>query len=785
MTRSHVTSCFDVFTLCFLLVSLHPLFLPFSTMGFCRRCGEIVPAQMSRCKCGGSAVAPAVNWNQSPQKDGSPDKWAKTYVSTTISRQTTSIGVSNSAPEQLYTLDAIGKRGVNQSPTKPARRFPRPLNTVGPSLSLTDGRVLHHIASTTTLQNLSPMKSNPVIPLRGSLGSTPTDVITSPDDATLAKAYGSILQRTDTLPIHTCAICSSIFPPDATIYPDPQTPSDIAPRFLCRSCFAAHGGSKGNCANCHREVLTVTREGGFIESTGMVWHKRCFRCESCHREIGHAPMVDLYGKPSCTECFDSCLDKKSTPKIRPPESPSNIGGMRYRSRESSPALEELSERLGIKRQATPEVQRDAPRETCISPSRMRTSSHPCDDDSLQLRAPLGGSPRPEILSYQETSVSPRKLPVPLRTVAIGSVTPVKPTTPSLSSSSSCSDSLSSCAPSTPSNSPRQSLTPTSVTPKAKGALKPLQAGAVEGKCSRCFQSLFSASGNGQIVTVPIDSGTGFTTSYHASCFRCFVCGDVFEDKHGGHARFVNDSRGVCHPECMKADRCESIRRHSPSRPISVFDCIPEHSPKSAPPLARPFPRFGGSELCPGCRKPVSLMEYGVVPGPQNSRWHGSCLVCGGKGAKHPRPGCGKKLDSAAKTDHNGNVWCRECMLLLPSGTCTSPQGSPIRAGLTPSYTGAGSDRLPRPEAGRLFGQVTGAGFEPRPGGLMRQYTGGAAGIMRRGSVSPTRQMTRSVSPTKGLMPVTRHPRPAGSWKHKSVDEGRGMFLVKQMTGTGQ
>ncbi|KAF8475432.1 hypothetical protein JB92DRAFT_3051413 [Gautieria morchelliformis] len=25
-------------------------------MGFCRRCGEIVPVQAARCKCGGSAV---------------------------------------------------------------------------------------------------------------------------------------------------------------------------------------------------------------------------------------------------------------------------------------------------------------------------------------------------------------------------------------------------------------------------------------------------------------------------------------------------------------------------------------------------------------------------------------------------------------------------------------------------------------------------------------------------------------------------------------------------------
>ena len=82
------------------------------------------------------------------------------------------------------------------------------------------------------------------------------------------------------------------------------------------------------------------------------------------------------------------------------------------------------------------------------------------------------------------------------------------------------------------------------------------------------------------------------------------------------------------------------------------------------------------------------MERGVVPGPQGTRWHAACLVCGGKrkkdaevqqksalwivgrggggGPKEKRmngePGCGKKLDSAAKTDGEGGVWCRECLV---------------------------------------------------------------------------------------------------------------------------
>lgn len=52
----------------------------------------------------------------------------------------------------------------------------------------------------------------------------------------------------------------------------------------------------------------------------------------------------------------------------------------------------------------------------------------------------------------------------------------------------------------------------------------------------------------------------------------------------------------------------------------------------------------------------------MVSGPQAKRWHKACLVCGGKGAKLPRPGCGKVLDSSAKLDIDGAIWCRECLV---------------------------------------------------------------------------------------------------------------------------
>lgn len=174
------------------------------------------------------------------------------------------------------------------------------------------------------------------------------------------------------------------------------------------------------------------------------------------------------------------------------------------------------------------------------------------------------------------------------------------------------------------------------------------------------------------------------------------------------------------------------------------------------------------------------MERGVVPGPQGSRWHASCLICGGKEAKGRRkemgkPGCGKKLDSAAKTDAEGRVWCRECLLLLP---VELRQASPVRSPvLQPNVTGNRGAFVAPQSTGTttIARQFTGiGGGDPA---VLRQLTGGG--------LSPTRQL--SSSPTKmfdGPRPGhARYPRPKSVTGVRNVGgEGRGMFLVRQLTG---
>lgn len=108
---------------------------------------------------------------------------------------------------------------------------------------------------------------------------------------------------------------------------------------------------------------------------------------------------------------------------------------------------------------------------------------------------------------------------------------------------------------------------------------------------------------------------------------------------------------------------------------------------------------------------------------------------------------------------------------------SSPQGSPTRAPIVPSHTGSGKVSAQLTGTTTLVRQFTGLGGGS-DAALLRQLTGGG--------LSPTRQLG---SPTKQFAmmgpPAKTRPRPKsviGMRNTKSVDEGRGMFLVRQMTG---
>ena len=297
-------------------------------------------------------AAPAVQWNPTGSEEERQDRWSQTYTREKPQPRTPSRG----PPDSL-----LAESAPSFTPTK---RFPRPKSATGSPI-LGD-RVSAHIAASTANRPPSPLKSSshiddPPSPLA-------TDILPSPYTSELSKAYGTLLQPKETLDTFTCHVCSTPFPPDATIYPDPSSPSLSADsgRFLCKPCFVTHGGSKGDCHACQRPVLILKREGGFVEASGNVYHKHCFRCEACYKNIGDNPMVDLLGRPSCIDCFDTCLNRKDTPRRQSytpdasrVEKKAYLGGTSGgKSREASPALEELEHRLGIlrSRESSPAVQ---------------------------------------------------------------------------------------------------------------------------------------------------------------------------------------------------------------------------------------------------------------------------------------------------------------------------------------------------------------------------------------------------------------------------------------------
>ncbi|KAG1885761.1 hypothetical protein F4604DRAFT_1878383 [Suillus subluteus] len=867
-------------------------------MGFCRRCGNIVIGE--RCKCGGTAVAPVVQWATS--KEPAADRWSQTYVSR---ERSPTRPPSRAQPFNSDSTFPTASGSVTpDASSSPLKRLPRKYSGIDIS-SPFGNRTSVHIGSSTS-RPASPLKHSvslsnihheaPPSPITISAAA---GILPSPHTPELSKAYGSVLQPKESLASYCCAICSAEFPPDATIYPDPSAPAIDTDRFLCRPCFVKHGGSKGDCPSCDRPVLIVKSEGGFVETSGRVWHKRCFRCDGCHKNIGDAPMVDLLGRPSCADCFESCLKRDNTPS-KPHKSPgvekierSHVGRLRgdSTSRQGSPAIDELEQRLGImkSREGSPVMEeltarlnavlnRTPSKDASLTPSALGASTpipgRISERKLPQTFSPMGSlssafdsvdssssSPRTEFWQTRSPDAGERRT-TPSTTISERVETPEmsgsspslgrpsaeaieemksrflpqSPSSPgsrtnanvvcsssspsfynnspvgkslegsriplsrrsrgspalrSVASTSSLSSPRLSWAPSTPelmsdmsditteASSPSSPLpfspparhvdifgngstlyspdkpsdsvesehdtreaNPTQTPKPAKHASKRLSISATtlipDSLCAKCGGSLSTSRTAGQFVTVPDANTTGPPKTYHPECFRCVMCDGPFKVSGIGQAVFTRGEGGAYHVE-----------------------------------YATTSPRFGSSTTCPACSKSVSLMEMGVVPGPQGSRWHASCLVCGGKGANKGRrdksqPGCGKKLDSAAKRDIDGGVWCRECLLLLPLDLRNPQADSPIKP-LVPSLTGRSIG------GGSSTSQATTT--------IARQFTG-----LRGSDAVLARQLTGGgLSPTKQLGTTTPRPRPKsviGMRSGKSVDEGRGMFLVRQMTSGG-
>lgn len=291
-----------------------------------------------------------MSWNQAlPQEE--QDKWSKTYVSRERS-------ISPVRPRAKSTSRHLESPSTpSHSPTPSAKFFPRGVGAHITGSSALDSRITDHISSA-SMRSTRPLKPTLTGP------KPESGILPSLNDTTLSKVYGSVLQPKESLTTHSCATCATPFLPDATIYPDPTLPESDEPRFLCRQCFIVGGGSKGLCPTCSKPVTILKAEGGFVYAADRYWHKKCFNCEGCTKNIGECPMLDLLGRPSCADCFDTCLSREpltpkrstvapdqSSPSIkqRNPGGYSSSSGVSNKLRDSSSAIEELEQRLGIAR----------------------------------------------------------------------------------------------------------------------------------------------------------------------------------------------------------------------------------------------------------------------------------------------------------------------------------------------------------------------------------------------------------------------------------------------------
>ena len=351
------------------------------------------------CRCAGLFIfdlnalfsqAPVVQWNKQSVQGANKDRWSQTYVAKT------------STPPSTPQKRILAQRS---SPSL------RPRDTTA-----LVSRVSEHIASATNTLPPSPVKHSGVS--EEAILSAP-DVISSPYSSELSKVYGSVLQPKGTLESFHCHVCSATFPPDATIYPDPTDTS--GGRFMCRSCFSQNGGSRGVCVECSRPVLILKSEGGFIENAGRVWHKKCFHCSGCGKSIGDNPVVDLLGRPSCAECFDTCLNRRDSPgksKTSPSkERVSTPAPSPGKPRKGSSTIEELEQVLGIQRpQSAPNPNIDQ----AASPSDVASMS-PLPNDHPTSPAPALSKGVPASLSSSQSST-----PLRPNTVAAMGQTKVTP-----------------------------------------------------------------------------------------------------------------------------------------------------------------------------------------------------------------------------------------------------------------------------------------------------------------------------------------------------------------------
>ncbi|GAA5962958.1 hypothetical protein JCM3765_006729 [Sporobolomyces pararoseus] len=223
-------------------------------MGFCRRCGEIVSADSTRCKCGGTS-------RDSTTKilfgEKASDKWSQRY----LARSSSPTSQKSSNPPSDTTISGSVTLSTPETSIVPPPRPP-------PSPSKLAHSFLRQSES---------------------------------EDTELSCVFGSVLSPKDHW---QCSSCETKFRQEEVIYPHPDAKSDPAKfgeLYFCRKCFAERF-SLGNCKKCKLAVLSDAK---FIKHEKNLWHEPCYVCSYCPNFSQTSVVIDFAARPSCEDCFDS------------------------------------------------------------------------------------------------------------------------------------------------------------------------------------------------------------------------------------------------------------------------------------------------------------------------------------------------------------------------------------------------------------------------------------------------------------------------------------------------
>ncbi|CDZ97640.1 Zinc finger, LIM-type [Phaffia rhodozyma] len=631
---------------------------------FCSVCGTILDLSHERCQsCFHKIPGLARARIESSSSLSKKDRWAQQYCTPPTASSSRRLHMSH-ASSSSGAISSINTSTHDNNTSSGATRLPS-------STPRPPGfhRSISNVSTSSTGTASSIDDAQPLIPsLTGSSNAS---------TASLQKVFGSVLD--DRTPESAkCSVCKDLFGKlgggggGGRIFPLPGTdPASLDARFLCAPCYAKDY-KKGDCTLCTQPVLGIINDPS-IRVGNSFWHERCFQCTRC---AGKATLLNIHRHPTCEQCFH--LDPTFIPTAFPPglanqpirHSPSsNLGGYALPNSISS--------------SSSRAILRIAPLSTSASTT--------ADNDAYSARSWSESAPSVENLknrfsftpAVEQTGLSSRKFDKPNRghgkSHSVG-VAVVRDAHGELAIRKGASK-----------DEPHGIWTP-------GGFKRDYQSGGKEQIGQK------ETRGNPDLNILPLVSNTAANIAPPRPSLNM-----------PSAARF--SSRTLHSTNITSASRS----------PVSLAETSVVRDEPTTPRASR----FGGMTVCPGCAKSIGPMERGSVVGPARlgcntsgeERWHQSCLSCGGgtnRGPQKPnkaklvsplvesdsRAGCGRPLDSGAKVDDEGGVWCRGCVntvsrlsasKVLPSSTrsVSRLEPQPARSQPKASHQHARSEDLSR------------------------------------------------------------------------------------------